>query len=341
MRNYPPPHGIRVPAEAMRRLVVEIFAKAGTSRRDGEFMADLLVRNDLRCVFSHGTRKAADYVHMMLEGRVNPRPEVRVIHESGTSLVVDGDGGMGHFPCYCAAQRAIAKAGEHGVGMATTRNHFNLGAAGHYARLALEHDCIGVVISSHRYPLDPGDTVLSAAAASPMSIAVPAGAQPPLVLDMHSRMVPDDLIFFGRFPSAYFKTLGLGAVFQALGGILAGIWKPEIQGASREETERDAFMSHEAYLVHGAFIAVFDPSRFMPVEEFKEEMDRFIGRARRMKPFPGLERAELPGGMEWQWERENERQGIPISPEHREILEAIAAELGVEVPFAPCAPTRF
>ena len=56
-RNYPPPSGIRVPVEDMRKLVIELCEKGGTSRDHGEHMADLLVRNDLRCVFSHGTQK--------------------------------------------------------------------------------------------------------------------------------------------------------------------------------------------------------------------------------------------------------------------------------------------
>lgn len=79
----------------------------------------------------------------------------------------------------------------------------------------------------------------------------------------------------------------------------------------------------------------------MPVDEFKEEMDRFVGDARRMKPFPGLERAELPGGLEWQRERDYALHGIPIGPAHRQALEEIAAELGVETPFAEFEHTCF
>ena len=37
----------------------------------------------------------------------------------------------------------------------------------------------------------------------------------------------------------------------------------------------------------------------------------------------------------------NERDGIPVSPEHHESLKDIAAELGVELPFGPYEQTRF
>jgi LDH2 family malate/lactate/ureidoglycolate dehydrogenase len=70
-------------------------------------------------------------------------------------------------------------------------------------------------------------------------------------------------------------------------------------------------------------------------------MDDFIGQARAMQPFPGFERAELPGGLEWQREREYAREGIPITAEHQQSLESIAEELGVETPFAQYEDTRF
>ena len=55
----------------------------------------------------------------------------------------------------------------------------------------------------------------------------------------------------------------------------------------------------------------------------------------------GMEEAELPGGLEWQWERENSRDGVPVSPEHQEDLEGIAVKLGVETGFEEYEHTRF
>ena len=330
MHNYPPPQGIRVPEEEMRRLVTELFEKAGMSRPDAGFMAELLVQTDLRCVFSHGTKQVPEYIRMIREGRVNPRPEIKVVDESTITAVLDGDGGMGHFPCYRGTRMAIDRAREHGVGVVTTRNHFHFGAAGKYSRLALEHDCIGMAVSSVRYHLDPENLVLGAAGASPLSMAFPAGEQPPLVLDMGAHLLPREPELFAQFPAVFFKSLGLGSALQVLGGVLAGIYKPEFKAPeSRWESNQ------------GAFIAIFEVKRFMPIDEFKKEMDRYIGQARRMQPFPGVDRAELAGGLEWEWERENIRKGIPLGPEHQEALEKIADEMGVEVPFAQYENTRF
>ena len=328
--NVPPSTGIRVPAEDMHSLVTALFEKAGTSRIDAEFLARLLVDTDLRGVFSHGTQQVPRYIQMMLDGRVNPCPNIHTVSEMFTTRVIDGDGGLGHFPCYQGTEWAIAKAKQHGLAAVTTRNHFHFGAAGSYARMALEYDCIGLAVSSHRYPLDSEDSVLYASRRSPISIAIPAGEQPPLVLDMGTDFPPWDERLFRQYPWVYFKNLGLGAILQALGGILAGIYRPELQPL-QSHWESD----------QGAFITVFDISRFLPVAEFKGEMDRYIGEARKMKPLPGYKNAELTGGPEWQSEREYARNGIPVSVEHQQSLEKIAAQLEVETPFANYEDTRF
>jgi LDH2 family malate/lactate/ureidoglycolate dehydrogenase len=178
-------------------------------------------------------------------------------------------------------------------------------------------------MSSHRARHGPEEMVYRATGGSPISVAIPTGEQPPLVLDMGGHIVPYSDEFFARFPSAVFKGMGLGVVIRALGGVFAGIYDPEfVPPRSRWEANQ------------GAFIVVVDVDHFMPLEELKREMDRFVGEARSMKPLPGTERAELAGGMEWQWERENTEAGIPVSPEHRQALEEIAKELEVETPFA-------
>ena len=328
--NYPPIHGIRVPAEDMGRLVTDLFVRAGMAQQDAQFTASLLVECDLRCVFSHGTKHAPEYVRKMLDGKVNPRPQIRVVEESETTAVLDGDGGLGYCPSFRGAEMAIARAQEHGMSAATTRNHFHFGAAGLYSRLGLDSGLIGLAVSSVRYVFDPVNSVLRAAGASPLSVAVPTGSEPPLVLDMAANMLPHEPELMEQFPKVFFKSLGLGAVLYALGGLLAGIRRPECLPPMTEWESNQ-----------GSFIAFFSVSRFMPLEEFTEAMDDYVAQAQRMQPFPGTDRAALPGGMEWHWERDNERLGIPVSAEHRAELESMAAELGVDTPFAGCEDSRF
>ena len=328
-RNYPPTHGIRVPAEEMKQLVVNLFTKVSMSAENARVMADLLVQTDLHCVFSHGTKQIADYIGMIRDGRVNPQPKIEVVSESKSALVIDGDGGMGHLPCYFGTHQVISKAKDNGCATLTTHNHYHFGAAGKYTRIALAHDCISIAISSHRISFGREDLVSGSAPGSPISIAIPSGDQPPLVLDMGG-VLSYNLTLFEQYPSAIFKSMGLGAVMQSLGGILAGIYKPEFQ------KPKSLWESNQ-----GAFIAIFDVNHFMPVSELKKEMDRYINEARSMKPLPNMDQAELAGGLEWQWALENRQSGIPLSFEHQEILETVATELAVDVPFNRYQHTRF
>ena len=137
---------------------------------------------------------------------------------------------------------------------------------------------------------------------------------------------------FEEFPAAVFKGLGLAAVLQAMGGILAGIWNEGYEFTG----EGKGAATHQ-----GAFIAVFDVRRFADVEMFKREMDRYIGEARATKPLPGHDRAELAGGMEWQWEREHREIGIPMTDDHRDLLQQVGDSVGVSSPFGKFEGSRF
>ncbi len=324
--NVVPKEFIRVMPDTMREFISELFQKAGTSEEDAAHIANLLVLTDLRGVFSHGTRQTPGYVGMMLDGKVNPRPNVQCIDESPTTAVFDGDGGMGHFASFHAAKAAVNKAKEMGLGAATSRNHFHFGSAGKYTRLALEVDCVGFAVSCHRFRHSPGGMIATATAASPMSFAIPAGNQPPIVVDMAIGIDTNQPFeqAFKQSPAAYFKMLGLSHVSHALGGMMAGIWlfdqppDPPIiwEGANQ-----------------GAFISVIDISRFRPLDEFKEEIDQHIHEARQMQPAPGYDRSDLPGGLEWEREQEWSEIGIPVSDGHQDQLKNVAERVGIPTPF--------
>ncbi len=328
--NAPPTQGIRLPHQVLCQLVAELFQKAGTNEPDAELIAGLLTATDLRGVHSHGTRQTPGYTRMILEGRVNPRPNIKVVSETTTTRVYDGDGGMGHFPCHQAMQWVVETANEYGTAAATTRNHFHFGGAGKYSRMAAEAGCIGIAVSSHRYGLPPEALIKSVNATSPISVAFPHGSEAPLVLDMGASMLPWDEDLYNQIPFAFFKELGIGAINRTLGGVLAGIYLPQfVPPESPWESNQ------------GSFLTAFDVRCFMPLDEFREQMDRFVADARKMQPFPGCDRAELPGGFEWQRERDYTREGVPISLEHQRALQALADELGVATPFAQYESTRF
>ena len=327
-RNYPPEHGIRVPAAYLRTLIADLLKAVDMPTADAELLADILTRNNLRCLYSHGTGQIPYYLQRIKEGDVNPRPNVTVVDEAAASLVMDGDGGLGYFPCYHGTRKLIDKAKAGGVAALTTSNHHHVGSAGNYTRLALEHDCIGLCGSSYRGHLKPDAMIYDIVDTSPLSIALPAGEQPPLVMDMGGHLIGFQEELFERLPTTYFKVMALTAAVKALSAVFPGVF--------RQALEDSPWQANQA-----AFIAVVDVAHFMPVDELKAEMDRFIAEARQARPLPGMDRAELAGGNEWAWARDNEAHGIPMSDAHAEALQTEADALDVDTPFERFESTRF
>ena len=159
-----------------------------------------------------------------------------------------------------------------------------------------------------------------------MCFAIPGGSGPPLIVDMGT-------IFFDRAehfpalfdaaPAAFFKSIGLAAVANLLSGVLGGTMLEGYSAADRRYPSAS----------YGAFICAIDIARFVPVDAFKAEVDRIIQGIRQMQPFPGYDHTNLPGGLEWEREREWAQIGVPVSPDHQAGLEGIAQELEVPVPW--------
>lgn len=86
---------------------------------------------------------------------------------------------------------------------------------------------------------------------------------------------------------------------------------------------------------YGTFICALDIGRFVPIDAFKADVDRTMREIHTLPPFPGYERYDLPGGLEWDRERTWAVEGIPLSRDHQRELEEIADELYVPVPWRP------
>src|SRR5712691_2476981 len=177
--NIPPSpqDAFHIPAPALRSYVGALFEAVGMPGEDAALLAALLVRNDLRGVFSHGTRQVPGYVDHFRAGRLNPRAHPAVVAETPVTLTVAGDGGLGYFAAHRAAERVVVKAKTQGLAAAVTRDHGHIGAAGLYARHGLSENLVMYVTSGHQLHLEPGRPFTDAAGGSPMAFAIPAGEQ--------------------------------------------------------------------------------------------------------------------------------------------------------------------
>ncbi len=324
--NRPPEEYVSVAHDKLHAFVSAAAQRVGLPEGRAELLAGLLAGNDLRGVFSHGTQQIATYARLMRDGKLNNKPQISTVKQAFSSVLLDGDGGLGYFPAHEGATRVIEKAQSQGIAVAMTRNHGHFGAAGLYSRMTLEHDLIAYVTSGHQLSLEPGEPIYKAGGGSPMSFSAPAGEESALVLDfgaMHD-------LYGGRrdelarlAPGMVLRSIGMGEVCQAWGGLLAGL---PIDGSDPQWREFPGANQ-------GSMVIALRIDLFHDAAEFKAKMDQYVRQVRQLEPLVGFDQSLMSGGLEAIREEKYRAEGVPVGEYHRKALEELAEELGLDAPW--------
>src|SRR5687768_10309536 len=102
--------------EYLKEFALTIFKKIGCPREQAILATEVLLRADLRGVDSHGIARLSGYVRLWEKKRVNSSPDIKIVHETPSTAVVSGDGGLGLVVAPRAMEIAIAKAKQVGTG---------------------------------------------------------------------------------------------------------------------------------------------------------------------------------------------------------------------------------
>ena len=173
-----------VPGDDLKSTVAAVFEKMGVPPDDARLGADVLVLADLRGVDSHGvSNMLRSYVSGYTSGQINPNPDLRIVRETPSTASIDSDRGLGIITTPKAMDIAIRKASEVGVGMVTIGNARHLGMASYHAMMALEHDMIGVCMTSCPPSVVPTFGAEPRLGTNPIAIAVPSRNEAPFVFD--------------------------------------------------------------------------------------------------------------------------------------------------------------
>jgi LDH2 family malate/lactate/ureidoglycolate dehydrogenase len=294
------------------------------------------------------------YIRRTKAGGVNPRPNITVRQTAPATALVDGDNGLGHLVMTRAADTAIKLAKDTGIAWvgATRSNH--AGAAGVYAAMTLPHDMVGiysVVANANHMPMWGGAENLLGT--NPIAFAVPAGEEPPVVLDIATTMVsygtvkayrlqgkpmPDTWMIDPKDGSPITDSaLSTGGLLQPIGGhkgfglaMVLGLLAGTLNGAAFGRDVVDFNADDESACNTGHFIIALDIARFLPIAAFKAEIDRQVRDLKSSKRLPGVEAIRLPGEERQRRRADRARNGVPVLPEVVEQLDRLAAELKIE-----------
>jgi LDH2 family malate/lactate/ureidoglycolate dehydrogenase len=131
--------------KALYQFTTNIFKSIGCKDEEAGGAAKVLLSADLRGIDSHGVARLSGYVRLYEAGRVNPKPFVKIVHQTPSTATVDGDKGLGLVVAPQAMKIAIEKARAVGSGWVSVRNSNHYGIAAAHAMLALEEEMIGSI----------------------------------------------------------------------------------------------------------------------------------------------------------------------------------------------------
>ncbi|MEX0786175.1 MAG: Ldh family oxidoreductase, partial [Dehalococcoidia bacterium] len=185
-----PPGDIAVGMDGLLRFGEDILTKAGAAPEHARLTTEILLEADLRGIESHGVAHLVDfYVRAIQGGLIDTRAKVEVVRETASAATVDAGGGLGFVAGHQAMQRAITKARETGVGIVTVGNSTHYGAGTYYGMLALEHNMIGLSMTTGGRLMAAPGALAKTIGTNVISCSAPTPRGFPYVLDMATTVV--------------------------------------------------------------------------------------------------------------------------------------------------------
>ena len=343
---------VRVDFGRLRYFIALAFETVGMPPEDARSVAALMAEADLQGSDGHGVIRLPQYVKRIRAGGINLRPAIRVVKEKPAMALLDGDNAMGHLVMKRAAEIAIEKARATGIAWIGAQWSNHAGPASLYAKMPLAHDMIGLYFAvgnaNHLPPWGGLDLLLST---NPIAAAIPAGEEPPVVLDMattvaaygkvkakaaRGEQMPEGWMIDREgkpltdprranegflLPIGGYKGYGLAMVV----GLLAGT----LNGAAMGKDTIDFNADSRTPTNTGQAIAAIDPAAFGEIAAFKAAVDTLVRDLRASEKMPGVDRILVPGERSHERAVAQRRDGIELAPALMAALDRLAEDLDI------------
>lgn len=337
--------------DELRQIGCKIYEKMGASPEEAKVVADLLVDANLAGHDSHGVVRIPQYVSAIKRGQIKLGTSTEIERETAATAVVNGHWGFGHVTATEAMHIAIQKAQKSAVGIVTVHGCNHIGRLGAYPPLAVEAGMAGLVTNNGHgadrsmapfgglgrilpascmavaFPSDRDfpvalDLTAAAAAGGKMRVALARGEKVPegwlMTADGKPTQEPGDYVQGNAslVPFGGHKGYGLGIVFD----ILSGAFSPA--GCTREKSPVTG---------NALFIQAIRVDAFVPIDEFKSEVGRFINYVKSADKAPGFDEILIPGERSWRNRVRREAHGIDVEDATWAQICDVAKDLNVKI----------
>lgn len=340
----------------------KIFCSIGCAEADAQIAAHALLSADLRGIDSHGVARLSGYVRLWEAGRINSTPNIRIVHESPSTAVIDGDAGLGLVVAPYAMQIAIQKAAQCGTGWVSVQNSNHFGIAGYHAMKALEKEMIGIAMTNASALVAPTFSAERLLGTNPIAVAIPAGEEPPFVADFATTTAANGKLEILQrkhqsAPDGWLQTesgestqdahaLKQGGALLPLGsdyvhgshkgyalGAIVDIFSALLSGASYGPwvPPFPAYVpmpENQPGQGLGHFFGAMRIDAFRPASDFKQHMDHWIRRFRNAKPVAPNQPVLVPGDPERAFEIKRKQEGIPLLQNVADDLNVLGEKFG-------------
>lgn len=341
-----------------------IFLKIGCSPEHATIIARVFLAAELRGLSSHGMIRIKDYYKLWEANRINIRPNIKIVHETPSTAVLDGDNAIGMIASTKAMEVAIEKASKCGTGWVSVRGSNHFGIAGYYAMMALKHDMIGISMTNANPLVAPTFSISPFLGTNPIAVAIPAGKQPPFVADFATTPIargklavaekkgektlmgfvqdingnPSDdptilkhggsmLTLGGDYEHGSHKGYCLSALVDIFSAVFSGAnFGPFVPPSVAYLPVLDKKVGEGT----GHFFGAMRIDGFQQADVFKTKMDEWIETFRQAKSAPGKPKVQIPGDQEREKEEKILKEGIYILPAIAKDLKEIADNLGIQ-----------
>jgi LDH2 family malate/lactate/ureidoglycolate dehydrogenase len=351
----------RVPRQELVDFAGEAFAATGVPPADARKAGEALVDADLHGTVTHGLKNLRNYVSQLLDGRINPRPNMRDVGGAKAARVISADNGLGHVAGHFGMERAIELAREYGVGTVFVRDSNHYGASGYWARLPLRETMVGFSFTTASARIAPWGGREGFVGNNPPAWAVPtrvmeqggtlsSGEADSVFLDIALSVVAGNrLDIFRRrgepippgwaldgagVPTTDPVAANNGGTYAPLGdykgsgmAILLSLITSFLSGANFDDQRATPTGTTNHWF------AAYDVRQFTDPARFASEVKGVRERVQKNPPRAGFDRVYAPGDLENDNARDYLRNGIPLEQFTLDELAWVAEHTGVPLPF--------
>ncbi len=349
--------------QQLYQFTLNVFKSMGCSNEDATLATSVLLSADLRGIDSHGIARLVGYVRLWEVGRINPTPNIHIVHETPSTAVVDGDKGLGLVVAPKAMQIAIDKAKQVGTGWVSVKNSNHFGIAGYHAMMALSQDMIGMAMTNASALVAPTYSAEKLLGTNPIAVAVPAGKEAPFVADFATTTAANGKLEIAQrknepIPKGWaqdaaghtttdaailkkggallplgsekeqgsHKGYALGSIVDIFSGVLSGASFGPWAPPFPAYVPMPDNMPGEGL---GHFLGAMRIDAFRPAADFKNNMDQWLNRFRTAQPIEGQSQVYVAGDVERIIEGERMKNGIPLVSEVVKDLNELATKLSI------------